>query len=118
MKILIYNCSNYKKCFQKYSLCGKEKNIYLNSKAAYQHKCQYHKIKNDLYEYTRKMMNYYQIKIKKNILALTSGFSNINSEELKKIGFLSDLHNEHNNYKKFIKHLIIENAKRYLVIVS
>ena len=34
-KILIYNYSNYKAYLQKYSLCGKGKNIYLNNKAAY-----------------------------------------------------------------------------------
>ena len=51
-------------------------------------------------------------------LALTSRFSNIVSEELKKIEFLSDLYNEDNNYKKFIEHLNEENAKRYLVAVS
>ena len=35
IKILMHNCSNCKACLSKCSSCRKEKNIYLNSKAAH-----------------------------------------------------------------------------------
>ena len=85
MKILMCNCSNYKAYLQKCSSHGKEKNIYLNSKAVYQQKHQYYETKNDSHESTRKNNELLLGENKEEYLALTSGFLNIDSKELKKI---------------------------------